>query len=138
MTNILGFTGTRHGMTERQKIEVAKLLQDVDELHHGMCAGSDHDCHNLARAIHAKGIWIVGHPPKDKKLFVNMDVDELREPEEYLVRDENIIKEVDKLIATPHTMQEMLRSGTWATIRYAIQHDKWATIIYPNGEIEVR
>ena len=135
MTKIWGFTGTRHGMTERQKIELAKLLQGAQALHHGDCVGSDQEAHNLAKAL---GIWTVGHPPEDSKLRAHCDVDELRDPLPYLERDENIVKETDALIATPHTMQEMIRSGTWTTIRYAIQHDKWATIIYPNGDIEVR
>ena len=139
MGKVLGFTGTRHGMTEKQKIELAKILRDgVTELHHGMCEGSDEECHHLARAIYGSSIWIVGHPPKNTSLMVKLDVDEMREPEEYLVRDGNIVKEMEELVATPYTMQEMIRSGTWTTVRYTIQADKWATIIFPDGSVKVR
>lgn len=137
MGKVLGFTGTRHGMTEKQKIELAKILRDgVTELHHGMCKGADEECHNLARAI--GGIWIVGHPPKNTYLMADLDIDEMRGPQEYLARDENIVEETDELVAAPHGMQEMIRSGTWTTVRYAQQHDKWATIIFPDGSIVVR
>lgn len=124
-------------MTVQQKAKLARHLYGVEELHHGMCDGSDKECHNLARSL--GGIWIVGHPPINKKLFAkDLDVDELREPKDYLPRDHDIVDESDDMVATPYEFQEMLRSGTWATIRYAVKARKWVTIIYPDGSEEVR
>ena len=39
--------------------------------------------------------------------------------DDYLKRNRKIIKKSDVLIATPGQKEEQLRSGTWATIRYA-------------------
>jgi hypothetical protein len=134
---ILGFTGTRHGMTVQQKARLAKLLWGVAELHHGMCVGSDAECHKIARSL--GGIWIVGHPPINKKLYAaNLDVDELRESKDYLPRDWDIVQESEELIATPRTLQEFPRSGTWTTIGYGVKARKWVRIIYPDGKEEIR
>lgn len=136
MGRILGFTGTRHGMTVQQKTTLTRFLWGVTELHHGMCEGSDKECHNIARSL--GGIWIVGHPPINKKLFADLDVDELREPKDYLSRDWDIVQESEELAATPHTLQEYPHSGTWTTIGYAVQAKRWVRIIYPDGSEEVR
>lgn len=137
MGRILGFTGTRHGMTVQQKTQLARFLWGVAELHHGMCQGADAECHNIARSL--GGIWIVGHPSKNTKLFAkDLDVDELREPKDYLVRDLDIVQESEELAATPNTLQEYPYSGTWTTIGYAIKEKKWVRIIYPDGSEEVR
>ena len=56
---ILGFTGTREGLTDKQKIllmtEVLFLQRQfgIEEAHHGACAGADHQFHDLVA-------WLVG------------------------------------------------------------------------------
>lgn len=40
----IGFTGTRHGMTNQQKNQFFKIiinLNDLKEFHHGDCIGAD-------------------------------------------------------------------------------------------------
>jgi hypothetical protein len=39
------------------------------------------------------------------------------------------------VIAAPMSSAEILRSGTWATIRYARKAGKPVLIIWPNGEL---
>jgi hypothetical protein len=39
------------------------------------------------------------------------------------------------LIATPSTDDEQLRSGTWATVRYARKAKKRIKLIFPNEKI---
>ena len=87
------------------------------ELHHGGCTGVDELAHTMA--IEA-GVAVVVHPPKDTKhegkyegaLWVRPRLD-------YLVRNREIVLESDLLIALPTSRTEVLRSGSWATIRYA-------------------
>lgn len=40
---ILGFTGTREGMTDEQRVACAALMErmDLTEFHHGGCDGAD-------------------------------------------------------------------------------------------------
>ena len=42
----------------------------------------------------------------------------------------------DILIATPKEKEEQLRSGTWATIRYAKKTKKIVFLVYPDGKYE--
>lgn len=143
----IGFTGTQFGLSTRQKSEVrlallnAKALHILDtlEFHHGGCVGSDEEAAEIAREL---GFWVVAHPPiittkMSKQLYLN---DEVRDPEDYLDRNHNIVDECDELIATPKQEDEVLRSGTWATIRYAkkrikISHAKIKkiTLIFPTA-----
>lgn len=45
----------------------------------------------------------------------------------------DIVAETDELIATPKGFQEERRSGTWATVRYALKARKPVTVIWPDG-----
>ena len=47
-----------------------------------------------------------------------MELEELK-PQDYLVRNMNIVNQSDVLIAAPKEEVEVLRSGTWSTIRKA-------------------
>jgi hypothetical protein len=68
-----------------------------------------------------KGIRIVIHPPTDpKKRAFCKGAAEIREPKPYLDRNHDIVDEGSGLlIAAPFQEEEILRSGTWATVRYA-------------------
>jgi hypothetical protein len=50
---------------------------------------------------------------------------------EYIERNHNIVDNTDMLIAFPSTKTEILKSGTWATIRYARKKGKKIIIIDP-------
>jgi hypothetical protein len=129
---VLGFTGTRHGMTEAQHAETKRRLVGAEKLHHGDCIGSDEQAHEIAGEL---GIYRISHPPKDSRLRAFCDAEEVREPKDYLPRDYDIVDESQELIATPSTFHEVLRSGTWTTIRYATQQGKPLTIIFPDGSV---
>ena len=104
---IAGFTGTRHGMSTQQFTQLRKHLQDMEitKLHHGCCVGGDYQANYIARRL---GIPTVGHPPLDTKHQADCIIDEMRKRFPYLRRNYNIVVEV-------------LRSGTWATYRYAVK-----------------
>lgn len=135
----LGLTATRKGITAAQRDAFAALLKNwqISELHHGDCTGGDEQADALARAA---GVKIVIHPPDSRRLraFCFRVGDEIREPKSYLVRNHDIVNESDRLVALPFGRTEVLRSGTWATIRYAHKQGKPVFIIHHDGKGESR
>lgn len=132
-----GFTGTRFGMTTLQKLRLREHLQLKistisenirAEFHHGACIGSDEQAAHIATEL---GFWTVAHPPISKRYLSNFISCETRKARPYLERNFDIVKECDELIATPYQNHEIVRSGTWATIRYAYRLEKDVYIITP-------
>jgi hypothetical protein len=129
----VGFTGNRDGMTEEQVITVKHLLSIRPvELHHGDCVGCDADAHAIAIDL---GIPVVGHPPDLPGLRMFLHYAEEREEKPYLERNHDIVNETDILIACPKQAEEVMRSGTWATVRYARKVGKAILIVYPSGKM---
>lgn len=128
----VGFTGTQRGMTAEQLRTVEKLLEALKpkEMHHGDCIGADSQFHS----VQVKALRVI-HPPDvpKKRAFCS---GELRAEKPYLERNRDIVNETDCMIATPSGRTEMVRSGTWATIRYARKVSKPLTIVYPDGQME--
>ncbi len=131
----IGFTGTRHGMTEAQERQVARILsgRSGSWLHHGDCVGSDAQAHALARAA---WLWVVVHPPRNAGLRAHCLGDVVLEPLGYLERGRAIVDACVGLIATPRGMAEEQRSGTWATIRYAGSTGKPVVVVWADGRRE--
>ena len=127
-----GFTGTQHGMTDAQKATLREFLRGASgEFHHGDCIGADMQFHDIARSL---GLWIVVHPPINQVKQAHCDPDESRLPKEYLTRNDDITRECDLLIAAPKEDQEILRSGTWSTVRRARRYGREIRLILPSGE----
>ena len=139
----VGFTGTRHGMSEHQK-DMLELWFDthfdegLDEFHQGDCEGADEYAFEVAKFYFKKQVV---HPPIETKHRA-YTIDEsfpvympkeygYRKPKDYLDRNHDIVDEIDILIAAPQTLEEELRSGTWATIRYARKMNKPIVILVP-------
>jgi hypothetical protein len=99
-----------------------------DALHHGGCRGADEQADAIARSV---GAWIISHPGPHG----GTGGDETRRPLPYLERNRAIVDETDVLVATPQTPDEQMRSGTWATIRYARSQGKPVTVIAPDGSV---
>jgi hypothetical protein len=94
---------------------------------HGDCIGADTEFHNLCveyRELNPeKKLLIHIYPPNIRTMRAFNQADLLMSEEPYLKRNLNIIKNSSVLIACPtdkHT--EVLRSGTWSTIRQAKKH----------------
>lgn len=134
----IGFTGTQEGMTEKQidAISVFLLDYEVQEFHHGDCVGADNDAHIITR-IQAPAAKIVVHPPlnESKRAFCRADAVLPAKP--YLDRNHDIVDAVEVMFATPKEKVEQVRSGTWATIRYARKQGKPLYIVYPDGTVEL-
>jgi hypothetical protein len=135
----IGFTGTQVGMNNQQKKYLAlffdRLIKEyeVESAHHGDCIGADSQFHSFA--VYYK-IKTVIHPPINISKRAFCKGDEILPSDEYLERNRNIVGVSNIMIATPKEDAEVLRSGTWATIRYAKNKNKKLLIIYPNKGME--
>ena len=135
----IGFTGTQQGMTDAQLDAVHFLIGDlsVKEMdkvwgHHGDCIGADWEFHCICRR---RRFLIARHAPLNstKRAFCDFDLDMPRL--EHLMRNRQIVLCTNVLIATPAT-KEIIRSGTWSTIRYARKQGVELHIVWPSGSIE--
>ena len=116
----VGFTGSRHGMSQAQKEAfVHGLLESgITEFHHGDCVGADEEAHHIVREFFPD-VHIVCHPPKSPNSRAFTKCNEYRDPLPYIPRDKKIVDETEFLFGAPLTDEEVIRSGTWTTIRYA-------------------
>lgn len=138
----IGFTGTQQGMSARQMDVLDALLQDIKmdghtlsvEFHHGDCIGADEQAHRIAE-MH--GLYRIIHPPLDNSRRAwCKDAALVHEPRAYLDRNRDIVRASEILIATPAQEREMIRSGTWSTVRYARKLRRVRYIVMPNGYLK--
>lgn len=138
MAKWFGFTGTRQGMTGLQINEFHRIIQENSphRFIHGGCHGADLQAHDIV--YREKGIYIevwpaIGAKTPDWNALGKPNL--LRPAKRPLERNADIVNLCDLLIATPHTVEEQLRSGTWATIRYARRIHRPYMIIRPCGQV---
>lgn len=129
---ILGFTGSRAGLTPGQREQIAVLLQDATQVLHGDCIGADASFHEMALDA---GVPIVVHPPDqdDRRAFCQ-GAAFLMAPAPYLTRNRAIVTFCDLLVAAPKETREPIPSrgqGTWSTVRYARKIDRPFVIVWP-------
>lgn len=125
----LGFTGSRHGMSQNQREQFALAVSDLQpvEFHHGDCLGADEQAHDIVR-LFCPDTRIVVHPPESDYLRAYKEGDIILESFGYIVRDRNIVDSTDALYATPYTDYYQPKSGSWFTIRYAGVKQKPCTV----------
>jgi hypothetical protein len=148
---ILGFTGTRRGLSKTQLSLLPRVIATLpDIVLHGGEAHTDSEfdawlfremdlryaCrvevyparfHEADRRSWALWVQRQGGDPETPRL--------IHPGEKPLRRNAIIAERCDALLACPGEMIEQLRSGTWATIRYARVKRKPITILYPNGAV---
>lgn len=137
---ILGFTGTRKGMTPAQatavSVAIPKLYAVLREFHHGCCVGADKEAYDLVRQL--AGCEIVAHPPDKDKYFAfetlhgSHRVLPVKDP---LARNRDIVAACDRLWAAPDSTDAGPRSGTWYTIRQARKAKKELVVFWPDGTV---
>lgn len=134
----LGFTGSSTQLTCEQRVWLAEYLRHWsasqigrDALHHGDCVVADEFVHYLALAAR---VLVIIHPPiRPHKRAYCLGAYEVKEPQDYLVRNRAIVDCSTRLLAAPGTEREVQRSGTWSTIRYALKKGLPVDIILPSG-----
>ena len=118
----VGFTGTQAGMSAAQLSRLKERLVALrpTEFHHGDCIGADAEACFIAIDL---GIKTIAHPPENsrKRAFTPSEI--ILPVKPYMERNHDIVDSVDLLLVAPKTNQEVLRSGTWATWRYAFARD---------------
>jgi hypothetical protein len=130
----IGFTGTKEGMTNHQKDMVGLILifhslcGGIEEVHHGDCIGADDQFNDMAGELCLRRVH---HPSDVNKRRAWGKAETILPTKPPLTRNHDIVDAVDMMIATPKEWQEVLRSGTWATIRYCGKQEKMIHIIYP-------
>jgi hypothetical protein len=138
---IVGFTGTRNGLTDAQRTALNAVLTvlfdlcgPAGELRHGDLVGADAEAHAIARKI---GLRIVVHPPDVDSLRAFCQGDEVLAPTSYPTGNKRIVDAAEMLIACPAGLVEETRSGTWSTVRYCRQRGKPIYLVLPDGAVRV-
>jgi hypothetical protein len=150
MMRAIGFTGTQRGLSRDQRRTLRYILERnlpeippavthfaVSQFHHGSCVGADDQAGWIAHLI---GYAVIVHPPLDDKLRAYSYFDELKDEEEYLKRDRDIVHASRMLLACPDLPSDSvlrIRSGTGYTTRYAIKHNRYGSIIWRDGATEL-
>lgn len=126
---IIGFTGTQRGLSATQHAALVEFFSktEVTEFHHGDCIGADAEAHDIATEY---GIRIVIHPPLFAGKRACKSADVVLPPLSYLERNHAIVDAVELLVVAPESNKEELRSGTWATYRYAKKLNKPRLVLH--------
>lgn len=137
---IIGFTGARDGMTDKQKAKVQNILAYMEWPRwsglHGDCLGADEDFHNICRAMKRE---VLQRPCILANQRAYTDAKEIAKPKNPLVRNKEIVDQASGMIACPSGDVEQLRSGTWSTIRYARLSDhRQLVVVFPDGRTEIQ
>lgn len=132
----IGMTGSRDGISKEAIASFIEYIKSIEitEAHHGDCIGADTLFHNLMISMK---VPVVIHPPTVDTYRSYCQGGTAMPCKEYLSRNKDIVNTTDILIAFPSSDKEILRSGTWSTIRYARKSRKSIIIIYPNGTREL-
>jgi hypothetical protein len=137
----VGFTGTQKGMTTAQKEKLIWILRgDVTRkpslFIHGGCVGADNEADVIAAEL---GIERLVFPSNLVHKSVSVEVLRARgpvfiaEPQPPLKRNIEIVKHCEWLIACPAEMVEIMRSGTWMTVRQAAKQKRNHHVIGRDG-----
>lgn len=142
--NVIGVTATRRGLTDQQRVaafDVLVLRRELgaETVHHGACVGGDEQLVEMAYEL---GFHLVAHPSdmpafvSDHALALSHEVLLAKPP---LDRNRDIVDAADHaLLAHPHELVEVTRSGTWATVRYARRRtDLPRVMVWPDGRVEL-
>lgn len=136
----IGFTGTRKGMTYAQYKTLKQLLSERLDVRfeeravHGDCIGADAEFHVLIQKYYPH-VKIIIYPSNIKSTRAHcIGAEIVFEERDPLKRNHDIVDNCDILFATPHEAREILRSGTWAAIRYCRKIHHSIYVIWPNGD----
>jgi hypothetical protein len=141
----IGITGTQRGTSVAQAWSFTGVVKDLAKiygaeprwdvtLHEGDCVGADAELtHMLLLAMP----WarVEGHPCTIEAKRAHIEADVMHPVKHALERDHDIVRASEMLIACPYEMREVLRSGTWATVRYALKADVPVVMIWPDGSV---
>lgn len=134
----VGFTGTRNGMTEEQRVRVRLLLRNLDPDFglHGDCVGADNDFDELCLEL---GIPRHIRPCTFEKMRANCDrkrnpAEQIAEPAPPMARNRAIVADCTLLVACPPNDRRIKKgAGTWATVGFAEKAKRLHYVVLPDG-----
>lgn len=131
MTMVVGFTGTQQGMSEAQKEALHATLAwlQPEMFLHGDCVGADAEAHQLVQRVFPACRIILYPCDIHWKRAHCADPYACYPPMKPLERNQVIAERCEILIAAPFENAEILRSGTWSTIRRARKAGKVVKIL---------
>jgi hypothetical protein len=132
-------TGTSKGISKPQRDQLWHIFWTYAPvtLRHGDCIGADATAHSIAVAHGGIKIW--KHPSDlgTKRAWCAGGIP--LNPEPPLMRNHRMIDAAavaqKRVIALPAEDHEVLRSGTWSTVRYAVKQDVLVFVIWPDGHV---
>ena len=131
----IGVSGSREGITMEAKIWLDDFMRknnlSITEAHHGDCVGADFVFHEVCSQHNHIKLFI--HPPNRGSMRAYCKGNTVLPEKPYLERNRDIVDAIDLLLAFPSTQTEVLRSGTWSTIRCARKLGKRLITIFPDG-----
>lgn len=140
----IGFTGSQRGLAERQNARLFSIVQKLKEnemigrIRHGGCKGGDTSFHLMIPPQYTNKILIHPGDVNQFEFWNNLDGSfKVFEPRPYLERNKDIVNPSKLMLVCPDGYIEKVRSGTWATYRYAKKQGKKIIIIYPDGIIKM-
>lgn len=133
---IVGFTGTRYGLTFEQERTLGLILNCATVALHGDCVGGDEAFHWLALE---RDRQIIVYPPTNPRLRAFcVGATATHSPADYIVRNRRIVVSSDILVACPREPQEpkpRRGQGTWSTVRFARREGIPYVIVWPDGNL---
>ena len=141
---IIGFTGTRRGMTKAQWDGVLTMLSHYVQTYgnlviglHGDCIGADDHFDNICASLNVRRNIRPCTFSNMRANCVQKGAREIASPERPMQRNRDIVADADVMFACPPNNEEIKRgSGTWATIRFAKRARKQLHIFFPDGSVE--
>ncbi|KKN36934.1 hypothetical protein LCGC14_0768570 [marine sediment metagenome] len=133
----ISFTGTQHrDLTTRQCFDLTNYLIEyraaLRSIHLGDCIMADEQMFTIVQETGLEHLVIL-HPPSDarKRAYCPVPAQRIMPPRPYLQRNRDMAAACDVMLAAPKQEGEVVRSGTWATVRYARQLSKQVIIFNP-------
>ena len=132
----IGITASRKGISAQALETFEAVLQEhpeLEELHHGDCVGGDEQIHMMVQNI-VPEVRLVIHPPINEDLRANCKgAYKVLPKKDYMSRNHDIVNTSEVIVGFPNGNHEIIRSGTWATLRFARKKNKKIIVIYPDG-----
>lgn len=120
-------------MTPGQRAAFQKVMAQLSpgRFVHGDCEGADADAHAIVLGTAPIRI----RPALSSRRAHCSGADEVLPPRRPLDRNRDIVRDADVMVAVSPSPHEVVRSGTWAAIRYARKTQTPVIILWPDGQV---
>lgn len=113
---------------------IAIMLQlDPRDFHHGGCIGADTQAHKFVHEQFGDKCKVWVHPATTTNVECFEGQGEIVAHRPALQRNMAIVMCSHVMVAAPQTVEEVIRSGTWATIRAARARRRPLYLVRPDG-----